>query len=166
MITNGKMAPEVFDKAFNETPKVFYAQAEKDLDACLEIVARLDAFCDEKLESDSPGFGKFKRALTEVRQAVHQLLDKKREKEPDPVEVMPVEEAESIEVAAEAGGAPGLAAGVGAGLIGEPADRRQAVGGIVAAAAFLAQKRTAESGTLPAAARLSMGRTSQRAQPD
>jgi type VI secretion system protein ImpA len=141
MIANGKLAPEVFDKGFNETPKAFYAQAEKDIDASLEIVARLDAFCDEKLESDSPGFGKIKTALTEVRQAVHQLLDKKREKEPDPVEVAPVE-AETAEGAGEGAGegTPGLVAGVGVGLIGEPADRRQAVGAIVAAAAFLRKK--------------------------
>lgn len=142
MIANGKLPPEVFDKGFNETPKAFYAQAEKDLDACLEIVARLDAFCDEKLESDSPGFGKIKAALTDVRQSVHQLLDKKREKEPDPVEVVPVEEAETAEGAGEAAGegTPGLVAGVGVWLIGEPADRRQAVGAIVAAAAFLRKK--------------------------
>ena len=29
MIDGGKLAPEVFDKAFAETPKAFYAQAEK-----------------------------------------------------------------------------------------------------------------------------------------
>ena len=92
MIENGKMPPEVFDKAFNETPKAFYAQAERDLDACLDLVGNLDALCDEKLEDDSPGFGKIKSALTDVRQVVHQLLDKKREKEPYPVaEPDPVE---------------------------------------------------------------------------
>ena len=58
MIENGKLAPEIFDKAFSETPKAFYAQAEKDLDTCLETIGKLDAFCDEKLENDSPGFGK------------------------------------------------------------------------------------------------------------
>jgi type VI secretion system protein ImpA len=140
MIANGKMAPEVFDKAFSETPKAFYAQAEKDLDGCLELVGKLDALCDEKLEGDSPGFGKVKTALTEIRLAVHQLLDKKREKEPDPVEVVPVEEvqaegdAQSVE-----DGAP-AAASLGMALAGEPADRRQAVAGIVAAAAFLRKK--------------------------
>ena len=138
MISNGKMAPEIFDKAFGETPKAFYAQAEKDLDACLETVGKLDAFCDEKLENDSPGFGKIKTALTEVRQAVHQLLDKKREKEPDPVEVVP-EEAPAGEAAGD-DGAPVAAAGPGVALVGEITDRRQAIGGIVAAAAFLRKK--------------------------
>ncbi len=30
-----KLPPEVFDKAFTETPKAFYLQSEKDLDGCL-----------------------------------------------------------------------------------------------------------------------------------
>ena len=138
-----QLQPEVFDKAFNETPKAFYAAAEKDLDACLELVGKLDAYCDEKLEDDSPGFGKIKTALTDVRQVVHQLLDKKREKEPDPVEAAPVEEAATTgEGAADGGeqGAPATMAGMGIPLVGEPADRRQAVGGIIAAAAFLRKR--------------------------
>jgi type VI secretion system protein ImpA len=142
MIENGKLAPEVFDKAFNETPKAFYAQAEKDLDACLELVAKLDSLCDEKLESDSPGFGKIKTALTDVRQVVHLLLDKKREKEPDPVEAPPPDE--SAAISAEPGGESAedlpAALSVAVPLMGEPADRRQAVSGIVAAAAFLRKK--------------------------
>src|SRR4051812_23928644 len=135
MIENGKLPPEVFDKAFNETPKAFYAQAEKELDACLELVEKLDALCDEKLESESPGFGKIKTALTEVRHVVHQLLDKKREKEPDPVEAAPVEENAAVEGAAGEAGQEGAAAGVvhvGMALGGRPADRGPVLGGIVA----------------------------------
>jgi type VI secretion system protein ImpA len=141
MITDGKMAPEVFDKAFNETPKAFYLQAEKDLDACLATVATLEDFCDEKLGNDWDGLGKLKTTLTDVRLGVHQLLEKKREKEPDPVEVVP-EEAPASEAAAEAGedGVALPAAGLGAALIAEPADRRQAVSSIVAAAAFLRKR--------------------------
>jgi len=140
MIANGKLAPEIFDKAFNETPKAFYLQSEKDLDACLETISKLDTFCDEKLENDSPGFGKIKSAVADVRQIIHQLLEKKREKEPDPVEAVPVEEV-AVEAGAEGEeGAPIAAGGLGMALVGEPADRRQAVGGIVAAAAFLRKK--------------------------
>src|SRR4051794_28309597 len=143
IIAGGKLSPEVFDKAFNETPKIFYAHAEKEIDACLELVAKLDTFCDEKLENDSPGFGKIKTALTEVRQVVHQLLEKKREKEPDPVEAAPVEE---VATATEGGAeeseeaAPAAVSGLGISLVGEPAGRRQAVGAIIAAAAFLRKK--------------------------
>jgi type VI secretion system protein ImpA len=142
MIENGKLAPEIFDKAFSETPKAFYAQAEKDLDTCLETIGKLDAFCDEKLENDSPGFGKIKTGLTDVRLVVHQLLDKKREKEPDPVEAAPVEESATAETPAEGDqeGAPVAVSSAGIALVGEPADRRQAVGSIVAAAAFLRKR--------------------------
>ena len=50
----------------------------------------LEKFCDERFEDDAPAFSKLKNGLTEVRQTVHTLLNKKREKEPDPVEAVPV----------------------------------------------------------------------------
>ena len=56
MIENGKIEPEAFDKAFNETPKAFYLQAEKDLDSCIEALAALDTYCDEVFEDDAPAF--------------------------------------------------------------------------------------------------------------
>ena len=143
VIAAGKIAPEVFDKAFAETPKAFYLQAEKDLDGCLESVSNLEKFCDERFEDDAPSFGKLKSSLTEVRQAVHTLLQKKREKEPDPVEPEPV--AESAADAAQAGeeGADGGAAGAGgfaAFSSAEPADRRQALAAIAGAASFLRKR--------------------------
>jgi type VI secretion system protein ImpA len=140
MLDAGKMTADVFDKAFNDTPKAFYLEAEKDLDACLDFVVKLDALCDEKLENDSPGFGKIKGALTEVRQVIHQLLEKKREKEPDPVELEPVLEEAASEGAAGGEGAPVAVGTLGGALMAEPADRRQAVAGIVVAAAYLRKK--------------------------
>jgi len=136
MIESGKIAP---DKAFAETPKAFYLHAEKDLDECLELLGSLDTVCDEKFEDDSPGFGKLRTALTEVRLTVHQLLEKKREKEPDPVEEIPVEEVAAAEGSSEGeGGVPTV--GITASCTAEPADRRQAVAGIVAAAAFIRKR--------------------------
>ncbi len=139
MLESGKIAPEVFDKAFAETPKAFYAQTEKDLDACLEIISRMDAFCDEKLEGDSPGFAKLNKALTEVRQTIHQLLEKKREKEPDPVEEVPAEVAAEGSSSADQGSGA-TASGAASSLVAEPADRRQAVAAVVGAASFLRKK--------------------------
>jgi type VI secretion system protein ImpA len=133
MLQQGKLAPEVFDKAFAETPKAFYFDGEKNLDACLELVAKLDTFCDEKFADDAPSFGKLKTALTDVRQVVHQLLEKKREKEPDPVEEVPAPEAAAADGQAESGAAP---ASVGA-FSAEPANRRDAIAAIAAAAAYL-----------------------------
>jgi type VI secretion system protein ImpA len=88
-IKEEKVTPEVFDKAFEETPKKFYAQAEQDLDACLGNLVRLSKSCDEKFGEEGPGFGPLESALQATRHLIHVLLQKKREKEPDPVEVIP-----------------------------------------------------------------------------
>jgi type VI secretion system protein ImpA len=140
LIEAGKLPPEVFDKAFAETPKAFYLSAEKDLDACLEALDSLEKYCDERFEDDAPAFTKLKNGLTEVRQTVHTLLNKKREKEPDPVEVIPV--AAAAAAVTKAGGDRDNVAAASAGALAsmslaEPADRRQAVASIATAAAFL-----------------------------
>ncbi len=143
VIAAGKIAPEVFDKAFAETPKAFYLQAEKDLDGCLAKLDSLGKFCDERFEDDAPSFGKLKTSLTEVRQSVHTLLQKKREKEPDPVEPEPVAEnaADGAQAGEEGtGGGAGSAGSFAAFSSAEPADRRQAVAGIAGAAAFLRKR--------------------------
>ncbi len=136
LIGAGKLPPEIFDKAFAETPKAFYLAAEKDLDACLEALESLETDCDERFEDDAPAFTKLKNALTEVRQTVHTLLNKKREKEPDPMEVIPV----AASAPTKAGGdnvSPGLTGGFASVSLAEPADRLQAVAVIATAAAFL-----------------------------
>src|SRR3984885_9448159 len=138
LIEAGKLPPEILDKAFAETPKAFYLAAEKDLDACLEALDGLEKYCDESFEDDAPAFSKLKNGLTEVRQTVHSLLNKKRETEPDPVEVIPVAAAQEV-TGGEAGDTVSPAStGAFASLrLAEPADRRQAVAAIATAAAFL-----------------------------
>lgn len=146
LLKDGKITPEAFDKAFEETPKKFYAQAEKDLDACLQSLASLKKLCDEKFGREGPAFGALQTALEAVRHPIHQFLQKKREKEPDPVEVVPI-----AEVAPGAEGAPGggespVRAGVFISLetSSEPADRVDAIRKVAEAAAFL-RRREPES---------------------
>lgn len=145
----GKLAPEVFDKSFGETPKSFYAQCEKNLDGCLQALSELDELCREKFADAAPAFGKLKSALEDVRHVVHGLLQKKREIEPDPVEEAPPEPvAETAAPEGEAGtpGAqPVAVAGGGVGIVmlqapAEPADRQDAVAKVVATAAFLRKR--------------------------
>jgi type VI secretion system protein ImpA len=137
MIQRGKLAPDVFDKAFADTPKAFYLQAEKDLDASLDILGKLDTFCDERLEDDAPGFTKLRTALTDVRYSVHLLLEKKREKEPDPIEEPPPEQTADEQV----GGLDASTSAPGIAMLGaEPADMRQATAMIIAAAAFMRKR--------------------------
>jgi type VI secretion system protein ImpA len=142
MLANGKIAPEVFDKAFTETPKAFYLKSEKDLDACIEALANLEKYCDEVFEDDAPAFGTLKTGLTEVRHTIHQLLEKKREKEPDPVEAEPDAEValEGTSTEEADGSATGPVGGFAGSFSAEPADRRQAVASIAGAAAFLRKR--------------------------
>ena len=141
LIKEGKLAPELFDKAFEETPKVFYAQAEKDLDGCLENLARLRKVCDQKFGEEGPTFGPLQSALEASRHQIHAFLQKKREKEPDPVEPVPAAEASSA-AASEAAGAAPVGGGVLLSLEGssEPPDRMDAVKKVAEAAAYLRRR--------------------------
>jgi type VI secretion system protein ImpA len=157
-LKEGRLAPEIFDKSFAETPKSFYANFEKALDASVQAMETLDAVSREKFGDQAPSYTPLKDAALEVRQVVHSLLQKKRETEPDPVEEKPPEPGPGVAgdapeqaaaAAAASGGtfeAPLFAAGGGASGLeaimafratAEPAGRREAVAGIVAAAAYL-----------------------------
>ena len=46
-LKEGKLAPEIFDKSFAETPKAFYLQNEKQLDAAAAALKDLGKVCDE-----------------------------------------------------------------------------------------------------------------------
>ena len=70
ILAEGKLAPEVFDKAFAETPKAFYVELEKQLDVNLAALVDLGKLCDEKFKDASPSFGKLRTALDEVRHVV------------------------------------------------------------------------------------------------
>lgn len=143
VIKEGKLAPEVFDKAFEETPKKFYAQAEQDLDACLRNLTRLKKSCDEKFGDEGPTYGPLQSALEATRHVIHGMLQKKREKEPDPVEVVAAAEATTgAEGQGAAAGTTPLRTGVLISVEGssEPADRMETIKKIAEAAAFLRRR--------------------------
>jgi len=146
LLKEGKLAPEVFDKSFAETPKAFYLQSEKQLDSSLQTLKELNRVCQEKFADAAPSFRQLNEAIGEVRHVVHTLLQKKRETEPDPVEeVAPEVAAAEGEVAGEGATAAAPAKGVQlldiAGLVAaEPEDRREAVASVIAAAAVLRKR--------------------------
>ena len=141
-IKEGKLAPEIFDRAFADTPKIFYADLEKQLDGCAAEIKSLDATCTEKFGDAGPSLNRLRDALAEVRQVAHGLLQKKRETEPDPVEAVAPAEGEGTP--GEEGEASDTAPGWGASFAGrattESADRREAIATVVAAAAMLRKK--------------------------
>ncbi len=142
LVKENKLTPEAFDKAFEETPKKFYAQAEQDLDACLVTLTQLKKTCDEKFGGDGPAFGPLQSALEATRHLIHGFLQKKREKEPDPVEVVATAENAAAQGEAQADAAGPVRTGV---LISvetssEPADRVDAIRKVAEAAAFLRRR--------------------------
>jgi type VI secretion system protein ImpA len=143
LVKEGKLTPEVFEKVFEETPKKFYAQAEQDLDACLTTLAALKKICDEKFGDDGPSFGPLQTSLVAGRHLIHGFLQKKREKEPDPVE--PVAAGENA-AGAEGTSAAGSAGPVRTGVLisiessSEPPDRLDAIRKVAEAAAFLRRR--------------------------
>jgi type VI secretion system protein ImpA len=147
-LKDGKLAPELFDKSFTETAKAFYADLEKQFDGALQAVQGLDAACVERFgPQTAPSFTKLQETLQEVRHIVHQLLQKKREIEPDPVEPAspPVadtelerkpEPASSLLAASAFAAAPAWEFTINP-ATAEPADRREPIAAIAAAAAVL-----------------------------
>jgi type VI secretion system protein ImpA len=140
-ISDGKLTPDVFDRAFTDTPKAFYLTSEKELDASLEALKKLDEVSDEKFGNAGPAFSKLKNTLEEVRHTVHALLEKKRETEPDPVVEQPA--AAGAEGGAATGQASGVSGGGGPGITisvltsSEPAERREAIATVARVAALL-----------------------------
>jgi type VI secretion system protein ImpA len=82
-IDEGKLTAEQFDESLAATPKKFYEDLSTSLDAALDTAGKLDSFCNEKYGSDSPNLSRLRGVLEELKQAVHVLLARKRETEPD-----------------------------------------------------------------------------------
>jgi type VI secretion system protein ImpA len=110
ILKEGKLAPEVFDKAFAETPRSYYEQADTSLNAALAALEGLDEICGAKFGEASPPFGKLRQATEEVRHTVHVLLEKKGKPEPEPKEAVAKPEQLASATTEEAAGAPAAAA--------------------------------------------------------
>lgn len=115
-IKEGKTPPELFDKALKETPKEFVRKLETDLKGALESLRLLDEVCRSRFGDAAPSFTKLKRMLDEIQTAVHVMLVKKLEQDPDPV-AAPVATASLMETPNGNGEAPAIAPPAGA--IGE-----------------------------------------------
>jgi type VI secretion system protein ImpA len=107
------------------------------------LLAQLKKACDEKCPEEGPSFGPLQTALELTRHTAHGLLQKKREKEPDPVEPPPATEAPAGgQAEGRAESASATSPGISVSLDGssEPADRVEAIRKIAEAAAFLRRR--------------------------
>lgn len=133
-LEQGRLAPEEFDSSFEETPKAFYKQLLADIDAASAARAALEKLCDEKFADEAPAWSNLRDGLAEVRQLVSQLLAKKLETDPDPIEAEPVP---TMDVTGAAGAPAGDGGGGTVSL--EPRSREDAAARVAAAARFLRQ---------------------------
>lgn len=147
-IGEGKLTPEEFDQAVDETPREFYEKRKAEIDACLERVAALESFCDERFGDVSPNFSGLKKSLEEAKQTVHVLLGKKRQQAPDDSGYAAGagrQEGESWPEASDsyAAAAPAPARAPkprpGGPLAPEPVDRDDAIARVIGAARWLRQ---------------------------
>jgi type VI secretion system protein ImpA len=144
-IAEGKIPAEQFDKDFDTTSKTFYVNLEAAFDGTLESLALLGEVCDAKFGDVSPSFATLRTVLEEVRQTVHSLLQRKREKEPDAPVAEPAAEVSVVEEAPVEADVPAAAVQVAAparrvALSADPVDRADAVARVVASAKFLRQE--------------------------
>jgi len=137
-VAEGKVTGEDFDAAFAATPKAFYVDAKQNLDDCLEAIESLSGVCEAKFGDVTPGFGGLRGALEEVRSAVNNLLQKKRELEPDeePAAEVATDQAGAVEASAAA--ESGSAATARRKTVSEePADNDDACSRVAMVAKFL-----------------------------
>jgi len=124
-IAEKKLTAEEFDKAFEATPKAFYKQLIADLDGCIKAIQELDELGQEKFGDASPSYSALSQALEDVQHSARQLLEKRLQTDPDPVDAV-------------AGAASGAGGGAAAGpLAPEPTSVEDAAGRIASAARFL-----------------------------
>jgi type VI secretion system protein ImpA len=128
-IESGKMAPEDFDKAVGESPKAFYKKLMADMAAALAAMDRLEALTDEKFGNLGPSFRPLRGSVDELQRVVKPILEKKLLEDPDPVEVVAVDEVGDL----------GDASGDGGGVPLDPVSKDDAGRRIAAAAKYLRQ---------------------------
>ncbi|HEX5438694.1 MAG TPA: type VI secretion system protein TssA [Gemmatimonadaceae bacterium] len=103
-VAAGKLTLEEFDQAVEATPKAWYKARMAELDGTLAALGALDELGREKFGDLAPSYRVLREALEAVHRVVRQLLDKKLELEPDPLEPE-ADAAEASEGDAQAAGA-------------------------------------------------------------
>jgi type VI secretion system protein ImpA len=99
----GKTMPEAADAAIENTGKVFYKTLVADIDAAGASLKALEATSDDRFGRDAPAYTTLRTALDELRRFAAGTLAKKLELDPDPIEELPEEGADSTAEAASDG---------------------------------------------------------------
>ena len=144
-VAEGKVSMDEWEKAFAATSKAFYVQLAQDIETVLQTIEDLQPVCEEKFGEFTPSFNQLRVAIEEVQRLANQLLEKKKELEPDPEDAQPVEAEVEEDVTDDGAAAVSVGGGAAAqpkrisrtvGLSLEPADKEDAVARVAAVAAF------------------------------
>jgi type VI secretion system protein ImpA len=125
----GRLSADTFDASVLATPKPFYKTLVAGLKAAREAVRALEQASDQRFPDEAPAYTGLLKALDEVGHVAGQLLARKLELEPDPVEAV-------VESAGTADPGEGGAA-ADAPVTLEPVDRPDAAARVVVIARFL-----------------------------
>jgi type VI secretion system protein ImpA len=134
-IADRKLTPEEFDRAFELTPKPWYKGLVADIEAATASLARLDTRSQERFGSVAPSYSPLQTAIADVERQARQLLKRKLELDPDPVDaaaVMAGSDAPETSSGSAASDAPKAVAA-------EPTSRDDAAQRIIGAARYLRQ---------------------------
>lgn len=135
-------AAKEFKQAFDDTAKEFYAFAVSQVEGAQAALAELETFCEERYRKFAPNFIRLRETLEEIRLVINDLLNKKREKEPDKVLQSaargPVETAAPEKDSSASGGRAGKSLSQDASLLAaKPASTEEAYAAIGRAAEYL-----------------------------
>lgn len=134
-LSNKKLTPEEFDKGFDSTPKPWYKGLVADIEATVASLNHLETRSQELFGSVAPSFSPLRTAIADAERSARQLLKRKLEMDPDPVDV-------TAATAAGDGASDSLgdsASGAARSLSAEPTSRDDAAQRIIGAARYLRQ---------------------------
>ena len=86
MLEEGKLAPEELERGFQSTPKAWLKTLVADIDGTLESLQNLDDLSRERFGNAAPSYSRLRVAIEEVLRVAKQLLKRKLELEPDPID--------------------------------------------------------------------------------
>ncbi len=82
-LAGGHVSMEMFDRAVKETPRAPFEELNADFQQTYDEFKALDKLMDEKFGDAAPNLSDCRTVLSELKQAISDILDKKRKEEPD-----------------------------------------------------------------------------------
>ena len=83
-LADGHVSLEMFERAVNETRRADYESLNSDFEQTYDEFKALERVVDEKFGDMAPNLSGCRTALSEMKQAIADILEKKRLAEPDP----------------------------------------------------------------------------------